>query len=171
VDYLRPVDASAPSDAAPQADAGPPHDAGLVPGPSELSFRVLTAPIGGRYAPRNIGAIWIEDGAGKFVKTLELWAAPRKRYLRRFLTSSNGDVTDAITGATLLVHETHEVRWDLTDRAGARVAAGDYAVLVETTDRDASGDFVLIPFAVGPDELALSPPDTEHFLDMTLTLE
>jgi len=51
-----------------------------------LSFDVVTVNQGGWFAPRNVGAIWIEDSSGKFVKTLKVWAAIRSRYLTKFGT-------------------------------------------------------------------------------------
>jgi hypothetical protein len=138
---------------------------------ASLTFRVLTAPLGGRYAPKNIGAIWIEDSGGRFVKTLALWASPRKRYLRRFMTASGGDVTDAVTSATLNEHVMHEANWNLRDLANQQVAPGEYQLVIETTDRDASGDSLVVPFTWSDDAFRAVPDDTAHYLDMSLTLE
>jgi hypothetical protein len=146
-------------------------DAANAPSESMLRFRVRTTPLGGRYAPRNVGAVWIEDASGTFVKTLEVWAASRKRYLRRFLMSSGGDATDAITSATLTEHVEHEIEWNLTGRDGLAVADGDYQLLVELTDRDASGDSIAVPFTKSLAQVRFMPMDTEHFHDMMLTLE
>jgi hypothetical protein len=136
-----------------------------------LHFKVLTKPQGGRYAPRNIGAIWIEDGSGKFVRTLEMWAKLRARYLRRFDKAASGDTTDAITSATLDLHRVHELSWDFRDRSGQIVPDGDYTVLVEVTDRDATGDSIAIPFKKASGEALPEIADTKHFLELALWRE
>jgi hypothetical protein len=41
---------------------------------TSLTFDVTTKAPGGRYQPRNVGAIWVEDSSGKLVKSLEVWA-------------------------------------------------------------------------------------------------
>lgn len=46
-----------------------------------VKFTVRTTTPGGNFSPRNIGAIWIEDSNGQFVKTLKRWADRRKQYL------------------------------------------------------------------------------------------
>jgi hypothetical protein len=51
------------------------------------------------------------------------------------------------------------------------VADGEYAVLIETTDRDSSGDSLAIAFTKGTGPLNLMPTDTEHFRDMLLAFE
>jgi len=166
-----PLDAGRPTDASEAYDAGSVPSVGPGTGPTRLTFRVLTVPLGGRYAPRNIGAVWIETSAGRFVKTLTRWARQRARYLSRFATASGNNLVDATTSATLQTHVVHEVSWDLTDTAGARVADGDYKILIETTDRNSSGDSLAIPFSTGPDPFSIAPEDAPHFVDMTLKLE
>lgn len=163
-------DADATDDTAPAVDAGPPM---MPPGPppTTLSFSVLTKSLGGRYAPRNIGAIWIENASGQWVKTLAVWAFLRERHLTRFRAASGGNRVDAITSATLSQHTTHEVTWDLTDATGVPVPDGDYRVVVETTDRDATGDSCDVAFTKGPLPARSTPPDTAHYVNMSLALE
>jgi hypothetical protein len=174
-----PLDASNPF-----VPDGPAHDAGTLddaaltvdvgpagPPPSELSFSVLTKSLGGRYAPRNIGAIWIENASGQWIKTLAVWAFIRERYLTRFRTAAAGNRVDAVTGATLSQHTTHSVTWDLTDATGTPVPDGDYRVVIETTDRDAAGDSTEVAFTKGTLPLVLMPPDVTHYVNMTLALQ
>jgi hypothetical protein len=156
------------------ADAGVKPDAAVAPAarPTSLTFRMTTAPYGGRYAPKNIGAIWVETSTGTFVKTLKRWARIRARYLSRFAASSKNDLTDAISGATLANHRTpHEVKWNLTDRAKARVKDGQYRLAIELTDRDGPGALLYIPFTVGAAPVRLTPTATKEFLGMELKLE
>lgn len=159
-------DAAAPQDAALAVETGP-----AGPPPTELSFSVLTKSLAGRYAPRNIGAIWIEDASGRWVKTLAVWAFIRERYLTRFRAASGGNRVDAVTSATLGQHTTHSVTWDLADANGAPVPDGDYRVVIETTDRDATGDSAEVAFTKGPSPLVLMPPDVTHYVNMTLALQ
>jgi hypothetical protein len=159
-------DAALPQDAAVAVETGP-----SGPPPTELSFSVLTKSLAGRYAPRNIGAIWIEDAGGKWVKTLAVWAFIRERYLTRFRTASTGNRVDAVAGATLSQHTTHSVTWDLADANGTPVPDGDYRVVIETTDRDATGDSTEVVFTKGPLPVVLMPPDVTHYVNMTLALQ
>jgi hypothetical protein len=175
-----PLDASDPFVPGPGAanDAAALQDAAIVvepgptgPPPTALSFSVLTKSLGGRYAPRNIGAIWIEDASGNWVKTLAVWAFIRERYLTRFRTASGGNRVDAVTGATLSQHTAHSVRWDLSDANGAPVPDGEYRLVVETTDRDATGDSTEVAFTKGTLPVVLMPPDVTHYVNMTLALQ
>ncbi|HTU62324.1 MAG TPA: hypothetical protein VMF89_27885, partial [Polyangiales bacterium] len=86
------------------------------------TFRLTTRAQGGRYAPKNVGAIWIEREDGTWVKTLKVWAGVRLRYLTTYLeANTTRDTTDALTSATLRQHTTHEVKWSPDD-----VPDGDY---------------------------------------------
>ncbi|MFV8749655.1 DUF2271 domain-containing protein [Nannocystaceae bacterium ST9] len=137
----------------------------------QLSFTVRTSAVGGQFAPRNVGAIWIEDGEGVFVRTLERWGIMRAKWLLRFNEASEGDVTDAITGATLPAHETHVVDWDLRDLSGCEVANGEYDLVIELTDRSGAGESIAIPFAKDLVGGTLMPREHTNFHDMVLVLE
>ena len=153
-------------------DAAPPSPCG-GPDPSPLAalqIRVRTSPVGGRFAPRNVGAIWIETSTGAFVKTVQRWGRTRAKWLLRFNASSAGDVTDAITGATQQSHTTHDVTWDLTDLARCEIAAGDYQVVIEHTDKNGSGASMVVPFRKEQAPLAITLPDTTYFHDIAVNL-
>jgi len=153
-------------------DAAPPPLCG-EPEPSPLSalqIRVRTSAVGGRFAPRNVGAIWIESSGGTFVKTVARWGKARAKWLLRFNASSHEDVTDAITGATLISHTTHDVTWNLTDLRQCEVPVGDYQVVMEHTDRNGSGVSLAVPFHKDQATLLLTPPETTFFHDIVLTL-
>lgn len=171
------LDASAePDGAASAADAGSrddDEDAGVEPTQEDASrpapgctFRITTRSQGGRYAPKNIGAIWIERADGTWVKTLKVWAGVRLRYLTTYLkTNTTRDTTDALTSATLRQHTTHEVKWELSQLA----ADGDYRVRVEVTDRSGVGQLLSVPFSKSGEALTVSPDDTEFFVDVELS--
>lgn len=154
------------------ADAGTNGTCGTVtPSPrTRLQIVVRTTPFNGRYKPRNVGAIWIETSAGAFVKTLEKWGKTRARYITRWNAASGGNVVDAVTSATLATHVTHDRTWDLTDKLGCPVAAGDYRVMVEHTDYNGAGALLQLPFNNGPTPVSQMPADTAFFHDVVLQL-
>lgn len=160
-----PVDLFAP-DAAPAPACTTPDPSPL----SQLAIRVRTTPYGGHFAPRNVGAIWIERADGSFVKTVERWGQIRAKWLARFASTSSNNVVDAITGATLVAHAVHEPVWDLTDLARCEVPAGDYQVLFELTDRDGPGEWLAVPFSKDQSELTVTPGDTRTFHDLQIQL-
>lgn len=137
----------------------------------ELVVGVRTSNAGGRFQPKNVGAIWIEDADGRFVKTLKRWGKLRAKWLMRFNGVSMADVTDAVTSATLTMHQVHDVSWDLTDRSGCEVEDGPYELLLELTDRSGVGKFTSIPFTKQQDGLVLMPNETQTFHDMSVVLQ
>lgn len=138
---------------------------------SKLHIRVRTTAFGGRYAPRNIGAIWIETSAGAFVKTVERWGKTRARYLTRFNAASGGNVVDAITSATLSNHITHDRTWNLADKTECEIPAGNYKVVLEETDRDGPGTTLELPFVKGTAPATTMPADNAYFHDLLLELQ
>lgn len=152
-------------------DAPPAPDCPPDPSPlSQLAVSVRTTPYGGNFAPRNVGAIWIERADGTFVKTLERWGQIRAKWLKRFVMSSAGNIVDAVTSATLTSHTTHERVWDLTDLARCEIESGDYQLLFELTDRDGAGEALAIPFTKDQTSVSLSPEDTRVFHDLSIDL-
>jgi hypothetical protein len=149
------------------------EDAGTGTGTGQTAtactFRLTTRAQGGRYAPKNIGAIWIEREDGTWVKTLKVWAGVRLRYLTTYLkTNTQRDTTDALTSATLRQHATHEVKWNLKDAQGQLAADGDYRVRVEVTDRSGDGKLLSVPFSKSDQALKVAPDDSEFFVDVEL---
>ena len=108
-------------------DGGIPSSAdGLPSTASRLQLAVTTTPTGGQYAPRNIVAVWIEDQAGTFVKTIDRWANTRKQHLVAWTIAAGANDADAVSGATRLDHATPlAITWDLTDRADVRRSRRD----------------------------------------------
>ena len=137
----------------------------------ELTFDVTTVNQGGRYAPRNVGAIWIETAAGSFVKTLEVWAGTRGRYLSRFNSEAGGSRVDAVTSATLRSYSAHHATWDLTDVSGNDVASGDYKVVIEVTDHDGPGKSANVPFTYGAMPMMMMPSDQQYYTGMSIVVQ
>ena len=164
------VDASLPE----PTDAGqvfePPVDTTPeLPILKSVTFSVTTTPAGGRYQPKNIGAIWLEREDGSFVRTLELWARVRRSYLSQWKAASGSDATDALTSATRSSHSQHTVTWDLTDLAGNEVPDGRYRLRVELTDQNGPGPTVEVDVDKGPAFADQTPADQASFHQMRLT--
>ena len=138
---------------------------------SKLHISVLTSAFGGRYRPRNVGAIWVETAAGAFVKTIDRWGASRARYIVKWQASSHANVVDAVTGATLQSHITHDRTWNLKDLTECEVPSGDYRIMMETTDYDGAGASTMIPFTKGQTPLTLTPADTTNFHSIKIELQ
>ena len=134
-----------------------------------VQFKVTTSSPGGNFSPRNIGAIWIEDASGNFVRTVQVWADRRKQYLYTWNTRTGGNTTDAITGATLSSHQTHEVSWDVKDTNMNSVPNGSYVLKVEMTDQHSQGPLVSFDFPVGEATNTLTFSDTTNYHDIELS--
>jgi len=133
-----------------------------------LTVSVATSTTGGSYAPRNVVAIWIEDNAGKFVKTLTVYAQARTYDLTNWNTSSAGNLTDAITGATQSSYNTIYGSWNGTDATGKVVADGTYKVCMELTDKGSTGNFSTFPFTKGTVTATLTPANVPSFSSISI---
>lgn len=137
---------------------------------SACTFKITTKSQSGRYAPKNIGAIWIERDSGEWVKTLKVWAGVRLRYLSSYLkTNTTRNTMDATTSATLRQHGSHEVKWNLSDASGRPVPDGKYRVRVEVTDRDAMGQLLSVPFSRSRDAFEVTAEDSDFFAAISFT--
>src|SRR5512143_2180509 len=129
-----------------------------------LSVTVTTTPAGGPYAPKNVVAIWIEDSAGTFVKTIDRWSATRTQYLLGWRAKAGTADVDAVSGATRPNHNTPlTMTWDLKDRAGTIVPDGTYTIRMEVADSDATstaqnneGTFTFVKGATAQSQTGLS---------------
>ncbi len=135
---------------------------------SVVEFQVRTTTPGGNYSPKNIGAIWVEDAAGVFVKSLTIWAQTRRQYLSTWNTNTGGNDVDAVTGATSLNHVTHYAAWDFTDVYGNPVETGDYTLQLEMTDEHSQGPQYSFTFPVGSATDTIFLSDQTYFHDMYL---
>jgi hypothetical protein len=113
------------------SDASTPTNGGVT-----VSF--TTQSPGGEYAPDNVGAVWIENASGAYVRTLAVWGQKRIGHLVAWRAASGLDAVDAVTAATRRSHGAHVVTWNLLDRGRARVPNGAYVVRVELTDSNSS---------------------------------
>lgn len=133
-----------------------------------VGFKITTSTPHGNFSPKNIGAIWIEDSNGKFIKTLKVWAERRKKYLYTWTNKSSGNTVDAVTSATLSAHQMHQITWDLKDANGMTVPNGEYTLHIEITDQHAQGPLAAFSFPVGDSSNVLVFPDESYFHEIQL---
>jgi len=119
-----------------------------------LSVAVTTTAAGGQYAPRNVGAIWVANSTGTFVKSLEVWGNQRLSHVTAWNAATKAagvaaNKVDAITSATLSAHRTHNVTWNCQNYNRQPVADGTYRVYFELTDSNQSGPNHFETFAKG----------------------
>jgi len=136
----------------------------------EMTFTVKTATADGKFSPRHVLAIWIEDAEG-FVITRKRRADKRKQYLYTWKSKSGGNVTDATTGATLSSHQSHSISWNCKDVNGDLVPDGEYHVYIEFTEEHAQGPMRKVSFTKGSEPVSLTPSDDANFKDLSLQFE
>lgn len=164
---LTEVGADAGSPAPRTADGDEPQSTAL----SKLEFETMTAPAGLGYQPKNVGAIWVADGSGKLLKTLELWAETRVPFLVAYNKARAGARIDVMAGATLPNHRSHQTSWDFKDRSGATVPPGKYRLMLELNDGEALSKATAVEFDTSAGATTLTPPDAECYKNMRLQLE
>ena len=141
-----------------------------------LSVKVTTASPGGRYSPKNIGAIWIADQSGNFIRSLEVWAKARVNYLTQWNSATSkagasGSRVDIVSQATLSSHKAHSVTWNCQDFKRAAVPDGTYRVYFEITDFDGAGPNRFEQFTKGPAPVTLKPADNNNFKALELSFQ
>jgi hypothetical protein len=146
-------------------------------GSCSLELTFTTVNYGGRYAPRNVSAVWVTDPQGAFVRTLEENGRIRQQHLGAWETASHGSTVDAVTGATNPGPREHQVSWDCTDTKGAAVPPGTYQISAEFTSDNTGGAFgppaplLTLQFDVGGGAQNVSQPDDGYFTGVSLTYQ
>ena len=133
-----------------------------------LTVSVITSSTGGNYAPRNVVAIWVENSAGTFVKTLTVYAQDRKYDLTNWQSISGGNSVDAVIGATQSNFGTIYGSWNGTDSKGTAVADGIYRLCMELTDKSSGGNFSFFNFTKGPVAESQSPSNVPSFSSISI---
>ena len=146
----------------------------------QLTVTFTSVSQGGRYSPRNVGAVWIETGSGTFVKTFERWAGVRATHLSVWAGASGGwgsffgggnteDKADAVSRATLSRHEAHMVTWDMHDLKGQVVPDGKYKIGVEVADDNfATAGSGYVEFEKSPSGTMVMAPDQTPFTGLVI---
>lgn len=109
--------------------------ASSVCGREFLDLTFTTTPAGGKYAPRHVHAVWVEQANKTFIKTLGRWGK-KKAYNLAIWNDTDGTAADGITGATPRSHGVYKLSWNLRGRNGKRVPHGTYKVWFELTDHN-----------------------------------
>lgn len=177
-DLAEPIDAAMPgADLAtmPGADMATMTPDLAMPMGCSLQVTVTTVSPGGKYSPRNIGAIWISDGSDRFIKTLNVWADRRAKYLKRWNTATSAAMlpasrVDAISSATKSSHGVRTGTWNCKNTAAMPVADGSYKVCFELTDYDGDGPYNCVPFTKSTAPFTLTPADAPSFTARKLEL-
>lgn len=160
-------------------EPGAPEQPTESAGPGMLSVAFTSVGPGGRYAPRNCGAVWIEDESGTFVKTIERWTAIRESYLGNWRMASGGwgfsifggggnnpDQVDVVTAGTLSRHQMHMSTWNMKNVDGEVVPDGKYQVVVEVSE--GNSEVGRVEFVKGPMPQMLKG-ESSVFSNMTVT--
>ncbi len=129
------------SDGFPALEAASPASSGSVHGdddswPSGFAMTIsLTLPsIKARNYKRPYVAVWIEDGAGRIVRTVELWGK-KPKYVKDLpgwwkASGRSEDLVQAISRATRSPGR-YRLVWDGKDNEGSQVSPGEYVVCAE----------------------------------------
>jgi hypothetical protein len=173
--------------AAGMASAGAGGASGSGPGTmasaGTLTIDFTTVNQHGTYAPANVGAVWIQNGSGMFLRTLERWGSIRASHLTRWTMASGGwssffgiganaDEMDAVSRATLGSAQAHHVTWDLRDLQKQLVPDGKYQILIEVTeDNFKPGASAEVDFDKGPAPQSLKPADMLPYTGLTVTYQ
>jgi hypothetical protein len=136
-------------------DAANSATSGAVSQTCSLSVSVTTTAPGGKYKPRNVGAVWVADASGKFVKSLDVWGNKRLSHVTAWTAATkaaglSGNKVDAVTSATLSTHRAHNVTWNCRDARDQGLPDGTYRVYFEVTDSNNSGPNHFETFTKGP---------------------
>lgn len=100
-----------------------------------LTVETNTTPVGAEWTPTNCVAIWIENEAGLFIKTIGRWCQLRNEHLVAWQAKAGLNDVDAVSGASRPDHNTRlSITWDVKDKLGALVPDGIYRVRMETAD-------------------------------------
>ena len=140
-------------------------------GLTTLEFSYTTEALGGRYAPKNVGAVWVTDSSDKLVKSLEVWARVRLRYLLNYASARGSARPDVTATATLTNHKAHMASWDLKGSAGSTVPPGKYTLHAEVTDSHMDGKTIAIPFDTSAGPATIEPPASAGFKGLKLILQ
>jgi hypothetical protein len=141
-----------------------------------LTVEFTSSRLGGKYGPRNVGAVWVEDTQGHYVRTLELWGGPENRtsvtswYANACLTDPTLASPDVLTSATLPGPATHKAHWDTRTFRGKLVADGVYRLSIQLTENQIfpEGPQLTVEFEKRRDRWTLSPAAPRGFGSVAL---
>lgn len=97
-----------------------------------LNFSTDTYAPSGTWGDKHVLAVWLENTANPsvFIKTNAKYGY-EDDHLTSWLQQTNGNVVDAVTGATLGTYGKISLTWNGTDVKGTVVPDGDYNIWIE----------------------------------------
>ena len=126
------------ADPAPQDPSPDPQDPPPT-GTASVRITATTTTKGDQFAPANVVAVWIEDSAGTFVKTIDRWSAVRTQYLLEWNTAAGPGDVDSVSGASRTNHTTPlSIQWKLKGADQVEVPDGTYTIRMESTESNAT---------------------------------
>jgi hypothetical protein len=151
-------------------------DVGFVGAPGTegtLTVSFTTLNIDGQYAPKNCGAVWVEDANESYMRTLALWADARRGSIIQWSARAchmDPTVTkpDVITSATLPKPATHTATWDGKDFRGKVASDGIVTLWMQFTVNEMvpEGPYVPFPFKKGPEPFTFDSEQDRVLLEM-----
>jgi len=133
----------------------------LVPGSFVVTFQTQTYQ--GKYAPRNVLAVWLVDAQDHYVKDLAVYGTKYTTKLARWRKDSGKTKPDATTGATRKQHDKLSVVWDGTDAKGKALPDGEYKIRIEYTETNRPGPAFQVLVHKGKDTGTREVKGDEHF--------
>jgi hypothetical protein len=181
------VPGAAAAATSPSAESAQASQPSAAPKAGKLNVSFTTKTYGGKYAPVNLGAVWIEDSAGKWVYTLEMWcgwqntkslmpynAAGGVDYSVGLFPGSNTTMppSDVITAATQRQHKQHSgASWSFKDKDGKEVPDGMYKLKLEITEQEDAGKIVEVPIMKGAPAGLVMATDGPGFTNLKIELQ
>ncbi|MBV1860274.1 MAG: DUF2271 domain-containing protein [Nannocystaceae bacterium] len=143
-------------------------------GRDDVLVQMRTRSTGGRYAPDNVGAVWVETPQGVFVQTLGVWAGTRREHLLQWNAASGSNSVDAVTSATSGSHHSRLFAWDHTDAAGTVLPRSRYILRAELTENnsnegEAAGPNLVLPFSTD-EACSVATAAETSFADVTVAV-
>jgi len=146
-----------------------------------LTFTYTPTSHSGYSGTKNVLAVWIQTGAGGFVKTklrhaggntsdhLPTWASNSGGSASNCLSGSC-NVVSATTGATLSNFTQKTITWDGTDTGSSFVTDGTYQVTIQSTWNHGSSGTASrsFTFTKGPNSDIQTPTDDVNFTGISL---
>jgi hypothetical protein len=134
----------------------------------QVTLGITTTTDSVRYSPRHVFAAWVEDDSCRFVKSLEVSAVRRIRYLYTWNIVSKANTVDAVTGATLTEPKSHTLIWNCKDLNGNTVPNGNYTIRIEFTGQHAQGPIYSVAFTKSPYPQTITHSDSKFFKGIVL---
>lgn len=152
-------------DPTPDPDPDPDPDPNPEPEPqgAQLKVTYTTTTQAGVFAPRNVVAVWIEDAAGTFVKTIDRHSDIRTQHLVAWRAAAGAGDTDGVSGASRLDHALPVTKTNKLRKNQVEIPDGTYTIRMESSEVNAvaanennQGEFTFTKGAVADTQTGLS---------------